>query len=101
MTHIFTVSSPSGTFRNAIGDAYSEQTLKLCREVFLSDDMQKTENREKLMVASYLGGCAIATSYVGIIHPFSAALSVVFGTPHCKANCIVMNAMKEFYQNPL
>ena len=80
--------SLSGTFRNAIGDAYSEQTLKLCREVFLSDDMQKTENREKLMVASYLGGCAIATSYVGIIHPFSAALSVVL--EHLIAKQIVL-----------
>ena len=59
--------------------------------------MQTIENRAKLMVASYLGGCAIATSYVGIIHPFSAGLSVVLGTHHCIANCIVMMAMEEFY----
>jgi 3-deoxy-alpha-D-manno-octulosonate 8-oxidase len=32
-----------------------------------------------------------------VIHPFSAALSVVFGLHHCVANCIVLNALGEFY----
>ncbi len=49
------------------------------------------------MVASYLGGCSIATSYVGLVHPFSAGLSVVLGLHHCVANCIVLNVMSEFY----
>jgi 3-deoxy-alpha-D-manno-octulosonate 8-oxidase len=49
------------------------------------------------MVASYLGGCAIATSYVGVIHPLSAGLSVVLGVHHCVGNCIVMRAMSEYY----
>jgi 3-deoxy-alpha-D-manno-octulosonate 8-oxidase len=49
------------------------------------------------MVASYLGGCAIATSYVGLVHPFSAGLSVVLGVHHCVANCIVMRAMQPYY----
>lgn len=34
---------------------------------------------EKIMVASYLGGCAIANSFVGVVHPFSG-LSVVLDT---------------------
>ena len=49
------------------------------------------------MVASYLGGSAIATSYVGMVHPFSAGLSVVLGLHHCIANCITMRSMEEFY----
>ena len=49
------------------------------------------------MVASYLGGCAIATSYVGLVHPLSAGLSVVLGVHHCVGTCIVMRAMEEFY----
>jgi 3-deoxy-alpha-D-manno-octulosonate 8-oxidase len=61
--------------------------------------MMAPERREKLMVASYLGGCAIATSYVGLVHPFSAGLSVVLGIHHCLANCIVMRAMRRFYQD--
>jgi 3-deoxy-alpha-D-manno-octulosonate 8-oxidase len=96
--YIHCIEALNGSFRNAIGDAYSSQTITLCREVFSSNDMMSGENRSKMMVASYLGGCAIATSYVGIVHPFSAGLSVVLGIHHCLANCIVMRAMKEFYE---
>ena len=95
--YIHCVEALNGSYRNPIGDAYSEMTVRLCREVFLSPDMMTSENRSKLMVASYLGGCSIATSYVGVVHPFSAGLSVVLGTHHCEANCIVMKQMSEFY----
>ena len=97
--YIHCIEAMSGSYRNAIGDAYSRETINLCRQVFLSDDMQSQINRERLMVASYLGGCAIATSYVGLIHPLSAGLSVVLGIHHCVSNCIVMRAMAEFYPN--
>lgn len=95
--YIHCVESLLGSYRNAVGDAYSRETLNLCRQVFLSDDMMSSESRERLMVASYLGGCAIATSYVGLVHPFSAGLGVVLGVHHCIANCIVLRAMDEFY----
>jgi 3-deoxy-alpha-D-manno-octulosonate 8-oxidase len=95
--YIHCVESLSGNFRNAIGDAYSRETLSMCRQVFNSDDMMNERCREQLMVASYLGGCAIATSYVGLVHPLSAGLSVVLGLHHCVANCIVMRAMEPFY----
>ncbi len=95
--YIHCIESLNGLYRNAIGDAYSEQSIHLCREVFSSDDMMTDVNRENLMVASYLGGCAIATSYVGVVHPFSAGLSVTLGLHHCEANCIAMRAMEEFY----
>lgn len=96
-TYVHCIESLAGSYRNAIGDAFSRQALELCREVFLSDDMRSDAAREKLMVASYLGGSAIANSYVGVVHPFSAGLSVVLGVPHCKANCMTMMAMREFY----
>lgn len=95
--YIHCLESTSGSYRNAVGDAFSDQTLGLCRKVFLSDDMASDENRARLMVASYLGGCAIATSYVGLVHPFSAGLSIVLDVHHCVGNCIVMRAMEEFY----
>lgn len=96
-TYIHSFESLNGRYRNAVGDAFAKQAISLCREVFLSDDMMSDENREKLMVASYLGGCAIANSFVGVVHPFSAGLSVVLDTHHCIGNCITMNAMEEFY----
>lgn len=95
--YIHCVEALRGSYRNAVGDAYSRETVNLCRQVFLGDDMMTDEAREKLMVASYLGGCAIATSYVGVVHPFSAGLSVVLGLHHCIANCIALNALGEFY----
>lgn len=95
--YIHCMESLSGSYRNAIGDAYSDQTIRLCRDVFMSKEMMSDESRANLMVASYLGGCAIATSYVGVVHPFSAGLSVVLGLHHCAANCIVMRAMEPFY----
>ena len=95
--YIHSIESLSGHYRNAIGDALSEQAIKICREVFMSNNMMSDENRAKIMVASYLGGSAIATSYVGLVHPFSAGLSVVFGIHHCRANCVAMTAMRYFY----
>jgi len=96
-TYIHCIESLNGRYRNAIGDAFSHQAIALCREVFFSDNMMSEENREKLMVASYLGGCAIANSFVGVVHPFSAGLSVILEIHHCIGNCITMNAMEEFY----
>jgi len=59
--------------------------------------MMAPGNRETLALASYLGGVAIAGSFVGVIHPVSAALSSVLGIHHCEANCIAMRGMQEFY----
>ena len=87
----------NGSHRNLLADELSVQTMKLCREVFFDDDMKSSSNRRKLMMASFLGGLAVANSYVGVVHPFSAGLSVVLGVHHCMANCITMTAMEEFY----
>ena len=94
---IHCIEALNGSYRNPIGDAFSIRAVELCREVFGSDEMMSESGRAKLMVASYLGGCAIATSYVGVVHPFSAGLSVVLGLHHCIANCITMSAMESFY----
>ncbi len=95
--YIHCIESLAGSYRNVFADTFSKMTIELCREVFLGDDMMNDENREKLMMASFLGGCAIANSYVGLIHPFSAGLSVVFDTHHCIGNCIAFDAMEDFY----
>ena len=83
--------------RNPVGDAFSRQALELSRKLFLGDDMKAEDARENLMVASYLGGCAIAHSLVGLVHPFSAGLSVVLGYHHGIGNCIALRGMAEFY----
>ena len=96
-TYIHCIESLAGRYRHLMADSFSRQALELSREVFLAEDCRGDENREKLMVASFLGGSAIGNSFVGLVHPFSAGLSMVFHTHHCVANCIVMNVMEEFY----
>jgi len=97
-TYIHCVESLEGSHRHALADAYSREALNLCREVFLGDeDMMSEVNRQKLMAASYLGGSALANSFVGVVHPFSAGLSMTFHTHHCIANCLVMNQLHDFY----
>lgn len=98
-TYIHCIESLAGHYRNQIGDAFSHQSINLCRDIFHSDDMMSTINREKMMVASYLGGCAIANSFVGVVHPFSAGLSVVLHIHHGVGNVIALNALEEFYKN--
>lgn len=96
-TYIHCIESLAGSYRHAFADAQSEAALTLCRKIFLSGDMKSADNREALMVASFLGGSAIGNSYVGVVHPFSAGLSMVLGMHHCVGNCVVMNAMDRFY----
>jgi 3-deoxy-alpha-D-manno-octulosonate 8-oxidase len=96
-TYIHCIESLKGSLRHAAADELSRQALELVREVFLSDEMQSVENCEKLMAAAFLGGTAIANSMVGVVHPFSAGLSIVRGTHHCEANCIALQALSEFY----
>ena len=55
-TYIHRIESLDGNYRHGMADALSQQALVMCRDVFLSEEMQADENREKLMVASYLGG---------------------------------------------
>jgi len=95
--YIHCIEGLSGSYRNPIGDALSEKCIRLCRHVFMSEDMKSERKRADLMVASYLGGCAIASSYVGVVHPFSAGLSVVLGLHHGVANCIALYSLRDFY----
>jgi 3-deoxy-alpha-D-manno-octulosonate 8-oxidase len=96
-TYIHCIESLNGKFRHPVADSFSREALRLCKEVFSSPDMQDDSCREKMMVASYLGGSAIANTYVGIVHPLSAGLSIVLGINHGLGNCLVMNVMDEFY----
>ncbi len=91
------VESLSGRNRNALGDSFSREAVELTRQVFHSGDMMAAAERERLMVASYLGGSAIAMSHVGLIHPFSAGLSIVLGIHHGMANCIALSALEDHY----
>lgn len=94
---VHSFESLSGSYRNILSDYYSKQVLDLIDQIFSSKNFKSKINRKKLMLCSYLGGLAIASSYVGIVHPLSAGLSTVFGTRHCEANCRVLLELKKYY----
>jgi 3-deoxy-alpha-D-manno-octulosonate 8-oxidase len=95
-TFMHCFESLRGAYRNLIVDALAAGAGALCREIFLGPgDMMAEDNREKMMVASYLGG--MAAGNVGLVHPFSAGLSIVLHIPHGRANCHALSVLGEFY----
>jgi 3-deoxy-alpha-D-manno-octulosonate 8-oxidase len=97
-TYIHCVESENGQFNNAYSHAYAEQSMKLCREVYLGEHSgQNADNDEKLMVASLMGGLSLTYSEVGVCHALSYGLSKILGTRHCYANCLAFNHLDDFY----
>lgn len=94
-TFMHCIETLHGSFRDAIVDAFSVRAVQMCREIFLSDDMMSDENREKMMIASYIGG--MAAGNVGVIHPVSAGLGVVLHIRHGLANCLALNVLEDIY----
>ncbi len=94
-TYMHCFESLSGSYRNVVVDALAEKAIDLSRQVFLSGDMMSEEHREKLMIASYLGG--LAAGFVGVVHPMSAGLSMVLGTHHGEANCLALAVLEDIY----
>ena len=97
-TYIHCIESETGTLNNAFSHAYAEQSLKLCREVYLGAQAgQSPENDDKLMVASLMGGLSLTYSEVGVCHALSYGLSKILGTKHCFANCVAFQHLEDFY----
>lgn len=97
-TFIHCIESRDGILNNAYSMAYGEQALKLCRDIFLSENAgQNPENDDKLMVASLMGGLSLTYSEVGVCHALSYGLGKVFGEKHCYANCLVFQHLGDYY----
>jgi 3-deoxy-alpha-D-manno-octulosonate 8-oxidase len=97
-TFIHCIESRDGMLNNAYSFAYGEQSLKLCREVYLGEKAGRSpENDDKLMVASLMGGLSLTYSEVGICHALSYGLSKIFGEKHCYANCLAFQHLGDYY----
>lgn len=94
-TYMHCFESLSGSYRNVVVDALASKAIDLCRDVFLNGDMMSDENREKMMIASYLGG--MAAGFVGVVHPISAGLSMVLHMHHNIANCYALSVQEDIY----
>jgi len=97
-TYIHCIESRDGALNNAYSTAFGEQSLALCREIYLGEQAGQTPaNDEKLMVASLMGGLSLTYSEVGIVHAMSYGLSKILGTKHCYANCVVFQHLGDYY----
>ena len=97
-TYIHCVESEKGQFNNAYSHAFAEQSMKLCREIYLGETSGQTpDNDDKLMVASLMGGLSLTYSEVGVCHALSYGLSKILGMRHCYANCVAFNHLQDFY----
>lgn len=94
-TFMHCIETLHGSFRDAIVDALSVRAVDMCAEIFLSDDMMSDDNREKMMIASYIGG--MAAGNVGVVHPLSAGLGVALHVHHGLANCLALNVLEDIY----
>jgi 3-deoxy-alpha-D-manno-octulosonate 8-oxidase len=97
-TYIHCIESRDGILNNAYSTAFGEQSLALCREIYLGPKSGQTkENDEKLMVASLMGGLSLTYSEVGIVHALSYGLSKILGEKHCYANCVAFQHLGDYY----
>src|SRR5690606_38431762 len=97
-TYIHCIESETGRLNNAFSHAYAEEALKLCKDVYLSENAgQNPKNDDKLMIASLMGGLSLTYSEVGVCHALSYGLSKILGEKHCYANCIAFQHLEDYY----
>ncbi len=89
---IHCVESSNGSAMNDMGRPFAAQAKTAVENFFL-----KEKNYAEFMVGSFLGGCSIANSSVGICHALSYGIAFILGYRHGIANSIVFNHLEEFY----
>ncbi len=82
----------TGSAMNAMGKPFALQAKAATEDFFL-----KEKDYGEFMVGSFLGGCSIANSSVGICHALSYGIAFILGYRHGIANSIVFNHLHEFY----
>lgn len=90
--YIHSVEAITGTMKNELSGGYATHALELCRHVMLQDG-----NDDELMTSSYMGGCSVVNSEVGVCHALSYGLSLVLKYRHGLANCIAFNVLDDYY----
>ena len=88
----------NGMKRSKHADKLATKSLNLIKDFLISKDLKHNINLKKLMLSSFYAGEAISFGMVGLVHPFSAALSTIYGIPHCISNCIVFRGLNNYYE---
>ena len=89
---IHCVEASNGSAMNDMGRPFAAQAKQATENFFL-----KEKNYGQFMVGSFLGGCSIANSSVGICHALSYGIAFTLDFRHGIANSIVFNHLEEYY----
>lgn len=90
--YVHNAESLLGRINDAMTIALAEKSSKMIEDIFLGE-----MDLEKLLVASSMGGLAVANSSVGICHPLSYGLSIELDLHHGFAICVAFNQLEEYY----
>ena len=93
--YIQCIASLNGRYRNAMEMPFQGRQFHYVRKFFFRMICKAMKIR-KIDDCFLSGWMAVALSFVGLVHPFSAGLSVVLGIRHCVGNCITMRGMEDF-----
>lgn len=97
--YLHAVEVLEGHYRNSFSDFFAKSARQILEEIFDSQDPRSVSNHEHLMMASYLAGLALTSSFVGLVHPLSAAIGVEYKIPHSLANLLALRGLKAHYPN--
>lgn len=86
-----------GRYRNEFSDHLARLSISLVEDVFESPNPLSLEKRGSLMFASYFSGLALSSSFVGLVHPVSAAIGFLHSLPHGLANVVSLMALSNYY----
>jgi 3-deoxy-alpha-D-manno-octulosonate 8-oxidase len=95
--YLHAVEVLDGHYRNSFSDYFAKSARKIVEDIFDSQDPRSESNHERLMMASYLAGLALTSSFVGLVHPLSAAIGVEYKIPHSLANLVALRGLQAYY----
>lgn len=90
--YVHNAESLLGMQNDSMTIALAEKSSAMIEEIFLGE-----MDHEKLLVASAMGGLAVANSNVGICHPLSYGLAIELGLHHGFTICVAFNQLGEYY----
>lgn len=88
----------AGSFRNPASDALASQAISLVSSSLWSRNPYKAEHLQGIALSSYFAGLALTGGMVGLVHPLSAAIGVLYGIGHTEANIRALRGLRFFYK---
>ena len=93
---IQSVESEAGHYSNALSTSHAREAMKTLEKVLLRE-IDSEPRQEQLMLGSWHSGLSALHSNNGICRALSFGLIDVLGLKHAISNCIVFNALSDYF----